>query len=158
MRAMTSQITCVSIIYSTIGSGADNRKHQSSASLAFVWGIHRWPVNSPHKWPVTQKCFHLMTSSWTKSKAVPFIYFCSAGFSCTMLNLQLGLLGWTTISKTTDGLRARISNYFSDKICDPITHIWYSFNRGLVRPPLRLWHGCAMSRHQQPTGIRTWVW
>ena len=42
---------------------ADQRKHQSSASLAFVWGIHWWPVNSPHKWPVTRKCFHLMTSS-----------------------------------------------------------------------------------------------
>ena len=36
-------------------SGADPRKHQSSASLAFVRGIHRWPMNSPHKWPVTQK-------------------------------------------------------------------------------------------------------
>ena len=32
-------------------------KQQSSASLAFVWGIHRWPVNSPHKWPVTRKMF-----------------------------------------------------------------------------------------------------
>ena len=32
-------------------------------SLAFVWGIHRGPVNSPHKWPVHRKCFHLMTSS-----------------------------------------------------------------------------------------------
>ena len=42
-----------------------SRKHQSSASLAFVRRIHRWPVNSPHKWPVTRKCFHLMTSSWT---------------------------------------------------------------------------------------------
>ena len=38
-------------------SGADQRKHQSSASLAFVLGIHRWPVNSPHKWPVTRKMF-----------------------------------------------------------------------------------------------------
>ena len=36
---------------------ADQRKHQSSASLAFVRGIHRWPVNSPHKWPVTRKMF-----------------------------------------------------------------------------------------------------
>ena len=36
-------------------SGADHRKHQSSASLAFVRGIHRGPVNSPHKWPVTRK-------------------------------------------------------------------------------------------------------
>ena len=32
-------------------------KHQSSASLAFVRGIHRWPVNSPHKGPVTRKMF-----------------------------------------------------------------------------------------------------
>ena len=36
----------------TVCSGADQRKHQSSASLAFVRGIHRWPVNSPHKGPV----------------------------------------------------------------------------------------------------------
>ena len=44
--------------------GADQRKHQSSASLAFVRGIHRWPVNSPHERRVKRKCFHLMTSSW----------------------------------------------------------------------------------------------
>ena len=43
------------ILYSTINSGTDHRKHQSSASLAFVRGIHRSPVNSPHKWPVTRK-------------------------------------------------------------------------------------------------------
>ena len=41
-------------------SGADQRKPQSSASLAFVWGIHRWPVNSPHKWPVTRKMFQFV--------------------------------------------------------------------------------------------------
>ena len=34
-----------------------SKKTSNSASLAFVWGIHRWPVNSPHKWPVTQKMF-----------------------------------------------------------------------------------------------------
>ena len=33
------------------------RKHYGSASLAFVWGIHRGPVNSPHKWPVTRNMF-----------------------------------------------------------------------------------------------------
>ena len=63
MDTMASQITSLTIIYSTVYSGADQRKHQSSASLAFVRGIHRGPVNSPHKWPVTQKIFHLMTSS-----------------------------------------------------------------------------------------------
>ena len=61
---MASQITGLAIVYSTIYSGADQRKHQSSASLAFVRGIHRWPVNSPHKGPVTRKWFHLMTSSF----------------------------------------------------------------------------------------------
>ena len=54
----TSQMTSLTIIYSTVNSGADQtKKHQSSASLAFVWGIHRRPVNSPHKWPVTRKMF-----------------------------------------------------------------------------------------------------
>ena len=61
---MASQITGVSIVCSTVCSSADKRKHQSSASLAFLRGIHRWPVVSPHKGPVTWKCIHLMTSSW----------------------------------------------------------------------------------------------
>ena len=38
-----------------MGAIASQRIHQSSASLAFVRGIHRGPVNSPHKWPVTRK-------------------------------------------------------------------------------------------------------
>ena len=57
MGANASQITSLTIVYSTVYSGADQRQHQSSASLAFVRGIHRRPVNSPHKWPVTQKMF-----------------------------------------------------------------------------------------------------
>ena len=57
MGAMASQIASLAIVYSTVYSGANQRKHQSSASLAFVWGFHRSPVNSPHKWPVTRKMF-----------------------------------------------------------------------------------------------------
>ena len=57
MSAMASQITSLTIVYSTVYSGANQRKHQSSASLAFVRGTHRWPINSPHKWPVTRKMF-----------------------------------------------------------------------------------------------------
>ena len=57
MGAMASQITSLTIVYSTVYSDADQRKRQSSASLAFVWGIHQGPVNSPHKWPVTRKMF-----------------------------------------------------------------------------------------------------
>ena len=59
MGKMASQITSLTIVYSTVNSGADQRKHESSASLAFVRGIHRWPVNSTHKWPVTRKMFPL---------------------------------------------------------------------------------------------------
>ena len=57
MSTMAPQITSLTIVYSTGYSGSDQRKHQRSASLAFVRGIHRWPVNSPHKWPVTGKMF-----------------------------------------------------------------------------------------------------
>ena len=57
LRAMAHQITSLTIVYSTVYSGTDRRKHQSSASLAFVRGSHRWPVNSPHKGPVTRKMF-----------------------------------------------------------------------------------------------------
>ena len=59
MGKMTSQITSLIIVYPTVYSGADQRKHQSSAALAFVRGIHRGSVNPPraHKWPVTRKLF-----------------------------------------------------------------------------------------------------
>ena len=57
MGTITSQITSIAIVYSTVYSGADQRKHQSSVSLVFVRGIHRGPVNFPHKWSVTRKMF-----------------------------------------------------------------------------------------------------
>ena len=57
MSPMASQITSLGIVYSTVYSSADQRKHKSSASLAFVRRIHRWPVNSPHKRPAIQKMF-----------------------------------------------------------------------------------------------------
>ena len=57
MGAIASQITSPTIVYSIVYSDADQRKHQSSASLTFVRGIHRGPVNSPHKWPVARKMF-----------------------------------------------------------------------------------------------------
>ena len=57
MTTMASQITSLMNIYLIVYSDADQRKHQSSASQAFVRGNHRLPVNSPHKWPVTRKMF-----------------------------------------------------------------------------------------------------
>ena len=71
MSAMASQITSVSIICSAVCSGTHQRKHQSSASLAFVRGIHRSPVNSPHKWPVTRKMFPFDDVIMTKALHLP---------------------------------------------------------------------------------------
>ena len=55
MGAIASHITILAIVYSAVWLGTDQRKHQSSVSLAFLRGIHRRPVNSPHKGPVTRK-------------------------------------------------------------------------------------------------------
>ena len=57
MDAMASEITRLTTVFSTVYLDTDQRKHQSSASLAFVREIHRRPANSPHKWPVTRKTF-----------------------------------------------------------------------------------------------------
>ena len=57
MTMLASQITSLTVVYSIVYSGVNQRKHQSSASLAFVQEIHRGPVNFPHKWPVTRKMF-----------------------------------------------------------------------------------------------------
>ena len=81
MGAMVSQIHSLTIVYSTFHLGADERKHQGSAPLAFVRGIHRWPVNSPQKKPVTRKMF-------------PFddvIMIIDSGNSLS----ALGTMGWT---------------------------------------------------------------
>ena len=78
----------LSLVYSIVYSGADQRKRKSSASLAFVWGIHQWPVNYQHKKPVTRKMFpfddvimqygyHSLTPSWEIHEFSPvdiFVY------------------------------------------------------------------------------------
>ena len=63
MTTMASEITSLTVVYSTVYSDADQRKHQSSASLAFVWGIHRDRWIPRTKGQLRGKCFNLMTSS-----------------------------------------------------------------------------------------------
>ena len=81
MGTIASHITSLPGVYSTVYSGADQNKHQSSASLAFVWGIHRGPVNSPHKCPVTRKMFpfddvimQLVLCHWINQLMVDSLY------------------------------------------------------------------------------------
>ena len=83
MSTTASQITSLTIVSSTVYSGADQRTNQSSASLVFVRGIHRGPVNSPYKWPVTRKMFpfddvimmwdHKLLLCWLQSIAPQWI-------------------------------------------------------------------------------------
>ena len=67
MTTIASQITSLTVVYSIVYSDADQRKYQSSASLAFVWGIHRDRWIPRTKGQLRGKCFHLMTSSWYAS-------------------------------------------------------------------------------------------
>ena len=76
MRLIASQITSLTIVCSIVYSDADQRKHQSSASLAFVRGIQRGPVNSPHKGPATRKMFpfdDVIMESLVLSKTITWI-------------------------------------------------------------------------------------
>ena len=70
MTTIASWITSLTIVYSTVYSDADNRKHQSSASLACVWGIHRDRWIPRTKGQLRGKCFHLMTSSWIRELGI----------------------------------------------------------------------------------------
>ena len=69
MSAMEFQIISLTIVYSGVYSGTDQRKHLSSASLAFVRGIHLWPMNSPHKGLVTRKMFDDVIMHWHRYRA-----------------------------------------------------------------------------------------
>ena len=80
MSVMVSQITSLMIVYSTFYSGEDQRKHQSSTSLAFVWRIHRWPLNSRHKWPVTRKMFPF-------DDVIMLKHFCCKGQSIELMTI-----------------------------------------------------------------------
>ena len=89
MGSMASQITSLTIVYSVGYSGADQRKNQSSASLAFVRGIHRGPVNSPHKWPVTRKMFPF------DDVMVQHVTCCDCKRQERLLSLGVFLLWWS---------------------------------------------------------------
>ena len=69
VSAMPSQITTLTIVHSTVYPGADQRKHpRCSAPMAFLPGIHRWPMISTHKGPVPRKMFPcddvIMSHKW----------------------------------------------------------------------------------------------
>ena len=83
MTTVASQITSLAVVYSIVYSGADERKHQSSASLAFVRGIHRDRWIPRTNGQLRGKCFHLMTSSWLARIRSGSQYLVSYGLNVT---------------------------------------------------------------------------
>ena len=106
MSVMAFQITCVSTVCLTFCSGADQRKQQSSMSLASVGGIHWWLVNSPHKGPVTWKMFPFddVIMEWKSSEEM-------GPRTLKQPNLRKVDLLWKirTVSPLIDILRSRLS-------------------------------------------------
>ena len=86
MTMLPSQITSLTVVYSIVYSGANQRKHQSSASLAFVREIHRGPVNFPHKWPVTRKMFPFDDVIMCKIPRSPSIFSCDLSYTDFMFS------------------------------------------------------------------------
>ena len=98
MSAMASQIISVSVVYLIVWSGADQRNHQSSLSLVFVRGIHRWPVNSPHKGPVTRKMLPLddvtIGHHVESSILIEYHFYAKNSFMLIEKMLQSFYIGW----------------------------------------------------------------
>ena len=89
MTTMASQITGLTVVYSTVYSDADQRKHQSSAPLAFVWGIHRDRWIPRKKGQLRGKCFHLMTSSWCQTLMSTLVTYLNILVLITTMHLRI---------------------------------------------------------------------
>ena len=110
MSVIASEITRISMVYSTVGSGADQRKHEISASLAFVRGIHRWPITrklltSPYakficQWMIQMLGIYNVTSGVTSLRRTMD---CMLPYSlcCAFIdNLSSDIDGWTSFKTT----------------------------------------------------------
>ena len=144
MGAMASQNTSITIVYSTVYSGTDQRKHQSSASLAFVLGIHRWPVNSPHKWPVTRKMFPfddvIMETNFIFSPRLQVIYRSSFSDETTLQRPDVGV----TNAPLVDFSIRDITFWSCENTCWIIRVTFVSY-------------GCHSSR-AVATPVKIWTW
>ena len=131
MVTMASQITSLTIVYSTVHEGADQRKHQSSASLAFVRRIHQGSLNSPHKWSVTRKMFLFLDVIMSKINGL-------------MSNLRIVFQ-----------IREPLNAYLQDRLWQ-VVHIVLLFAgcRDDVHPK-SMWNNGGTPRETDPYGIYT---
>ena len=136
MGTMASQITSLTIFYSTLYSGTDQRKHQSSESLAFVWGIHRGPVNSPHKGPVMRKIFPFgdVIMEWCNPGTRNFTCFvgsidlthCVLVMPCSDMDLNQHCLGWWLVAGWPQTITWTYVNLSSTGLVVFTDSLWHS--------------------------------
>ena len=124
MGAIASRITSLTIVNSTVYSDADQRKHQSSASLAFVRGIHRGPVNSLHKGPVTRKMFPF-------DDVIMSIYKCV--INITNIKIQKGVIIITAGATVTMQVSFNYPQVFIT-ICQHIMSVDYHSHVAILTP------------------------
>ena len=105
--AVASQITSLTIVYSTVYSDADQRKQQRSAALAFVRGSHRGPVNSPNRWPVTRK----NVSIWWRHNGLHTMH-----YSNNIRGFWLFCM-WRHDRKYTEGWDVKDTLSINDQVC-----------------------------------------
>ena len=146
MTTMASQITSLTLVYSTVYSDADQRKHQSSASLVFVWGIHRdrW---IPHtKGQLRGFFFHLMTSSCLAihaSKWIPFWGFISGLYYKPSMLVYESV--WdkqlrpppTVMLFIKSFMEPNINSVWNDNDKDYVCKTWERMKMTTVRPCIR---------------------
>ena len=157
MGVVASQITGVSIVYSTVWSGVDHRKYQSSASLVFVRGIHRWPVT-----PITRKMFSF--DDVIMRPSVSYWYMISS--ANTNLIAARWLAYWsamnsigTNLSKNVWALNLnRVEKVFALIVKDVITSHAYFTTAGLsLYVKIVTWKDCHFSSISTMNLFNIWV-
>ena len=129
---MVSQITGVSIVCSTVCSGTDQRKYQSSTSLAFVREIPWWQVDSPRKGPVTWKIFPFddIIMAKVSQHIYPELYFICPKYLRLRTNAGLEILKIFIIAKRAT--RLLLIWQPSPKSCSPSDKNGMHFDKKLI--------------------------
>ena len=90
MTTMASQITSLTVVYSTVYSDADKKKTPKPLVTGLCAGNSPGPVNSPHKGPVTRKMFQfddvimLFSQNQTKHQSSALPPLCQGNPSVTV--------------------------------------------------------------------------
>ena len=160
MRTMASRIPSVSIVYSIVCSDDDQRKHRSSASLACVRRIHRWPVNSPHIGTVTRNMFPfadvfmcqqlLVTWKALYVQLTLLAIYDASDYLQLIISIEKGSKIWLNSKPSAEKLEL-IYNQHDLKINISIPFLWNVLHIEYKQ----VLDGCEINRFSAPIGLNT---